>query len=71
MSITTAIGMRLTSHPIHLMKATSTVVALLAPASLLRANDTDLSEKLANPISDLIRLPIPSENVGSQYCNPR
>lgn len=42
------------------MKITATATALVFSATLLHAQDADLAKKLANPISDLVSLPIQS-----------
>ena len=42
------------------MKAESTILTLLLSATVLHAQDADLAKKLANPISDLISVPIQS-----------
>lgn len=45
---------------LEFMKAKATILALGLSASLLHAQDADFAKKLANPISDLISLPIQS-----------
>lgn len=42
------------------MKSTTTITALALAATALHAQEADLAQKLANPISDLISLPIQS-----------
>lgn len=42
------------------MKIKRVILALFSSATLLHAQDADLAQKLANPISDLISLPIQS-----------
>ena len=42
------------------MKTTTTITALALAATALHAQEADLAQKLANPISDLISLPIQS-----------
>ena len=42
------------------MKTTTTITTLALAATALHAQEADLAQKLANPISDLISLPIQS-----------